>query len=107
MNSWTIGGRRWAEFPSDPALVQETELARDRDDQCADQWEQARHWLEDHGINTKAAVVDLGALKAAIASAFPEWSAKLANEGGRPPVADWDVVKEEAIRLMEDNGDFG
>jgi hypothetical protein len=90
--TWVIGGRRWAEYPSDPALVAETERARDRDDWRNDQWEQALDWLEDHGFDTDAAVVDRSALEAAIAKSFPQ-SAKPANKGGRPPTVDWNVVK--------------
>ena len=40
-----------------------------------------------------------------MAKAFPQ-SAKPANTGGRPPALDWDVVKEEAIRLMDYHGEF-
>ena len=104
--SWIFGGRRWAEYPSDPALVAETERARDRHDWCNDQQEQALGWLEDHGFDTDADAIDRGALEAAIAKAFPQ-SVRPANKGGRPPAVDWDVVKEKAIRLMEYHGEFG
>ena len=69
--SWVIGGRPWAEYPSDPALVAETERAGDRNDWCNDQWEQALDWLQDHGFDTDADVVDRAALEAAMAKAFP------------------------------------
>jgi hypothetical protein len=104
--SWMMGGRRWAEYPSDPALVVETERARDRDDWQNDQWEQALDWLEDNGFDTTADSVDQGELEGAIAKAFPQ-SAKPANKVGRPPAVDWDLVKEEAIRLMDYHGEFG
>ena len=104
--SYIIGGRHWAEYPSDPALVAEIERARDRDDWCNHQREQVLGWLEDHGFDTDADVVDRGALEAAIAKAFPQ-SAKLANKGGRPPAVDWNVVKDKVIQLMNYHGDFG
>ena len=78
--TYTMGGRRWAEYPSDPALVAETERARDRDDWRNDQREQSLDWLENHDFDTDADVVDRVALEAAMAKAFPQ-SAKPAKKG--------------------------
>jgi hypothetical protein len=33
-------------------------------------------------------------------------SAAMIRKGGRPPVVEWGLVETEAIRLMEDNGEF-
>ena len=66
---------------------------------------QALDWLEDNEFDTTADSVDQGELEAAIAKAFPQ-SAKPAKVG-RPPAVDWDLVNEEAIRLMDYHGEFG
>jgi hypothetical protein len=107
MSSWIMGGRRWSEYPSDPALVAETEKARDRNDWCNDQWEKALDWLQDYGFDTTADTVDPGALEAALQKAFQSRNTERVNKGGRPAAVDWDVVKEEVIRLMDYHGEFG
>jgi hypothetical protein len=104
MTSWEIGGRRWSQYPSDPALVAEVERAQDRSDWCDQQWQQAFRWLKDLSLNAAGHDVDRAALHAAIAV---RWGAKPANKGGRPPAVDWAVVKGEAIRLMNYYGEFG
>ena len=68
-----MGGRRWSEFPSDPALVAEVERARDRRDWSKDQWAQALDWLEEQDFDLDAADIDQDTLEAAIAK---QWVAK-------------------------------
>lgn len=63
---WEMGGRRWSEYPSDPALVAEVERARDKRDWSKDQWAQARDWLEEHGFDLDAADIDQRTLEAAM-----------------------------------------
>ncbi len=81
--------------------------ARDRDDWCLEQWRQALRWLEDHGFDPDAATFEGEALARKIARAFPQNSAALKRKGGRPTAVDWDVVKKEAIRLLNYHGEFG
>ena len=104
---WIVGGVRWTEYPSDPSLVAEVVRARDRDDWCLEQWRQALRWLEDHGFDPDAATFEGEALARKIARAFSQNSAALKRKGGRPTAVDWDVVKNEAIRLLNYHGEFG
>jgi hypothetical protein len=63
---WEVAGRRWVEYPSDPALVAEVERARDRRDWRQHQWSRAFDWLGDHSFDLDAADIDQGALEAAM-----------------------------------------
>jgi hypothetical protein len=64
--TWEIGGRRWSEYPSDPALVAEVEQARDKRDWSEDQWERAFVWLEENGFHLDADEIDQDAFEAAM-----------------------------------------
>ena len=83
--SWVVGGSRWAEYPSDPALVAEAERARDRDDWCNDQREQALGWLQDHGFDADADAIDRDALEVAIARLSRNVSGLRTTGDARPP----------------------
>jgi hypothetical protein len=105
--TWIMGGRPWAEYPRDPALVAETERARDRDDWCKAQWDQAFSWLEDHGFDGDAVTIEADALARKMACAFPPNSPAPKRKGGRPTAVDWGVVKNEMLRLMDYHGELG
>jgi len=69
--TYSIAGRIWAEYPSDPALVAEVERARDRRDWMDEQQDSARDWLESHGFDIDGEIIDAEALATALEDAFP------------------------------------
>jgi hypothetical protein len=104
-HTYLIRGRKWVEYPADPALVAEVERARDRMDWREHQLITANQWLNDHGF--RCAPIDSDALARELHRCFPQVSVALAKKGGRPPAVDWTVVERETLRLMGEYGEFG
>jgi hypothetical protein len=100
-------GKGRPDKPRDPLLAAEAARARDRREWCDEQWARAFRWLKNRGFDTDAATVDGEALVKEVARAFPQNAPASKRKGGRPTAVDWEVVKKEALRLMDYHGDFG
>ena len=100
---WEIGGRKWAECPGDPKIVEEVEQARDRRDFMEEQSERAFDWLEDHGFDPDASSLDREALFSALAGMTADSESVEISTGapGRPSVIQF--VEKEAERRRSAN----
>jgi hypothetical protein len=68
--SYLVGGRQWAEVPSDPALMAEADGARDRRDWMEAQYEAVFDWLESRGFDLDADRIDRAGFEKAFAACF-------------------------------------
>jgi hypothetical protein len=97
---YSVGGRAWAEYPRDPALVAEAERARDRADWREEQYEEVEEWLDDHGFDLNADSIPAEELSNELKREFP-YALRFARAGGLL-TSDRPLDEQEALNPTPD-----